>query len=150
MNYPLKTPYDHLCFQVYINSLLINRVYTPFLKPLGITYLQYIVLILLWNKKANKIKDITIKNICNELHIDSGTISPVVKSLIKKNLIEKKTNEKDERQVLINLTENGIKLESKVPKLQKNVIDELSLACSDPHTLISLLQDFSNKLSSKK
>ncbi len=146
MDYPLKIPQDHLCFQVYKNSLLITRLYTPFLKTMGITYLQYIVLILLWFNNAHKIKITSIKDICKELGIDSGTISPLIKALIKKGLLEKKADRIDQRQVVVSLTAKGFALEHKVPELQKSVIRELALAAKDPYGLLMQLVDFSAHL----
>jgi DNA-binding MarR family transcriptional regulator len=91
-----------LCFPLYAAARLIMRLYLPLLEPLGITYTQYITLLVLWEKD-----DIPVKAIGDKLYLDTGTLSPVLKKLEKQNLVRRRRDPGDERSVLIHLTAQG-------------------------------------------
>ncbi len=93
---------NQLCFAVYACSKEIIRLYRPFLDKLGITYTQYITLLVLWETNP-----IPLKELCNRLYLDSGTMTPVVKTMEKNGLLTRNRTEKDERQISISLTEQG-------------------------------------------
>ena len=104
-----------LCFLVYSTSLAFNKVYYKLLKELGITYPQYLVMLLLWEKQPQ-----TVSMLCSSLFLETSTVTPLLKRLEALNLIERRREKADERQVNISLTEAGINLEKKaklIPEL---------------------------------
>jgi DNA-binding MarR family transcriptional regulator len=97
-----------LCFAVYSAGHAFTRFYKPRLDALDLTYPQYLVLLVLWEKD-----DITVKGLGDRLFLDSGTITPLVKRLEARGLVVRRRDEDDERQVRITLTEAGRALEDK-------------------------------------
>jgi DNA-binding MarR family transcriptional regulator len=94
-----------LCFAVYAAAHAFTRTYKPLLEPLGLTYPQYLVLMALWEKGEQP-----VKLIGEALDLDSGTLSPLLKRLQQAALIFRRRDARDERQVLISLTEKGAAL----------------------------------------
>lgn len=104
-----KLKLDHqLCFPLYAAARKIVAAYTPYLKPLGLTYTQYIALLVLWEKD-----NVMVKELCSKLHLDNGTVVPVVKNLQKAGLVIKERVDGDERVVRIRLTEKGKEMREK-------------------------------------
>ena len=97
-----------LCFPLYAASRKVINLYTPLLKPLGLTYTQYAVFLVLWEKDG-----ITVGEICDRLLLDNGTLSPLLKKLQQAGYVHRKRSEKDERAVVITLTEEGRALQEK-------------------------------------
>ena len=93
---------NQLCFPIYAAVRAVTSAYTPFLKPLGLTYTQYILFLVLWEKDG-----LTVGEICKRLMLDSGTLSPVLKKLRQQGYIEKRQSTADERSFIITLTEKG-------------------------------------------
>ncbi len=93
---------NQLCFPLYVCSKEVIRRYKPFLDPLELTYTQYIVLMVLWEKE-----EITVKEMGERLFLDSGTLTPVLKKLESKGYISRTRSSLDERSVVISLTETG-------------------------------------------
>ena len=91
-----------LCFSLYGASMAINRVYKPLLDDLGLTYPQYLVLNVLWEREAE-----TIGGIAERLALESSTITPLVKRLEQAGLVERRRNPADERQVVVTPTAAG-------------------------------------------
>ena len=97
---------NQLCFPIYAASRVITSLYTPYLKPLGLTYTQYILFLVLWEKDG-----LTVGEICKRLMLDSGTLSPLLKKLRDQGYIEKKQSTSDERSFIISLTGKGRELQ---------------------------------------
>ncbi|EST13286.1 MarR family winged helix-turn-helix transcriptional regulator [Sporolactobacillus laevolacticus] len=93
---------DHLCFSIYACSRAISRMYRPLLNKLGITYPQYLVLLVLWEKGERSIKEIG-----ERLDLDSGTLTPLLKRMEEKQLIQRTRLKTDERVVKISLAPKG-------------------------------------------
>src|SRR3569832_2323767 len=93
---------NQICFAVYSATHAFNRVYKPLLDRLGLTYPQYLVLLVLWERDG-----IAVKEIGERLHLDSGTLTPLLKRLEQAGLIKRTRSSEDERQVLIDLTAQG-------------------------------------------
>ena len=93
---------SQLCFPLYAASRKIVGNYTPYLKPLGITYTQYIMFLALWEKDG-----ITVGELCKRLRLDTGTVTPMLKNTEKQGLIRRERSEEDERVVVITLTNEG-------------------------------------------
>ncbi len=93
---------QQVCFAIYSTLHAVNKVYAPLLAPLGLTYPQYLVMLVLWEAD-----DITVKAIGERLHLDSGTLTPLLKRLEAAGFLHRARDPKDERQVRVGLTENG-------------------------------------------
>src|ERR1041384_1335885 len=93
---------NQICFAVYSAAHAFNRVYKPLLDKLGLTYPQYLVMLVLWERDGVPLKDIG-----ERLFLDSGTLTPLLKRLESAELIKRTRNAKDERQGLIALTSKG-------------------------------------------
>ncbi|MEH2513569.1 DNA-binding MarR family transcriptional regulator [Nitrobacteraceae bacterium AZCC 1564] len=99
---------QHLCFALYGASMAIGRAYKPLLDALEITYPQYLVLSTLWEGGAQ-----SVGNIADRLALESSTITPLVKRLEQADLVVRKRNPEDERQVVVSLTVKGTALRKK-------------------------------------
>lgn len=98
-----------LCFAVYSAAHAFNRAYKPILDRVGLTYPQYLVMLVLWEKGS-----LSVKIIGEKLDLDSGTLSPLLKRLEHAGLIGRARDPKDERQVIVSLTEKGSDLKCQV------------------------------------
>lgn len=107
---------NQLCFPIYAASRVITQLYTPFLKPLELTYTQYIVFLVLWEEDG-----LTVGEICKRLMLDSGTLSPMLKKLRDRGYIEKKQSASDERSFIITLTDEGRALQEKAGNIPLQV-----------------------------
>jgi DNA-binding MarR family transcriptional regulator len=96
---------NQLCFAVYSTALAFNAVYKPLLDRLGLTYPQYLAMLVLWERD-----DVPVKEIGRLLHLDSGTLTPLLKRLEAAGLVTRTRSSADERQVHITLTAQGRKL----------------------------------------
>ena len=99
---------EQLCFSIYSTAHALNRTYRPLLKELGITYPQYLVMLVLWEEE-----DLTVKEIGDRLHLDSGTLTPLLKRLEAVGFVARARDAADERQVRIRLTPQGRALRAK-------------------------------------
>ena len=107
---------SQLCFPLYAASRKITGLYTPYLKPLGITYTQYIMFLVLWEKDG-----ITVGELCKRLRLDTGTVTPMLKNTEKQGLIRRTRSEDDERVVVISLSEDGKDLYKKARKIPSKI-----------------------------
>jgi DNA-binding MarR family transcriptional regulator len=114
---------SQLCFAVYSTAHAFNRVYKPLLDRLGLTYPQYLVMLVLWERD-----DVPVKQIGERLLLDSGTLTPLLKRLEAAGLIKRTRNKQDERQVLIALTARGEALRDKAKMLPEAIL--AASACS--------------------
>jgi MarR family transcriptional regulator, organic hydroperoxide resistance regulator len=93
---------NQLCFAVYAADHAFTAAYKPLLDPLGLTYPQYLVLLVLWEEEG-----LSVKEIGQRLHLDSGTLTPVLKRLEKAGFVRRRRDDQDERQVRVDLTDKG-------------------------------------------
>ena len=107
---------SQLCFPLYAAARKITGLYTPYLKPLGITYTQYIMFLVLWEKDG-----ITVGELCKRLRLDTGTVTPMLKNTEKQGLIKRTRSADDERVVVISLTEDGKALYKKARKIPSKI-----------------------------
>ncbi len=107
---------NQLCFPVYAASRVITSLYTPYLKPLGLTYTQYILFLVLWEEDG-----LTVGEICKRLMLDSGTLSPLLKKLRDQGYIIKQQSTADERSFIITLTDKGRELQLKAKDIPLQV-----------------------------
>jgi DNA-binding MarR family transcriptional regulator len=128
---------NQLCFPLYAASRLIIRQYQPYLDKLGVTYPQYLVLMVLWENDAQPVNDIAKK-----LILKTNTITPLLKRMESMEIITRERSAKDERKVVVKLTEKGQKME-KVASQIPLALGE-SLTCADMQ--IDDLMDLKEKL----
>ena len=114
---------NQICFAVYSASHAFNRVYKPLLDRLGLTYPQYLVMLVLWERD-----NIPLKDIGERLFLDSGTLTPLLKRLEATGLIKRTRSTEDERQVLIELTREGHALREKAKAVPQSIL--AASACS--------------------
>lgn len=125
---------NQLCFPLYACGKEIVRQYKPFLDEFNLTYTQYIVLLVLWEKDH-----VSVKEIGEKIYLDSGTLTPLLNKLENKGLIKKETNKKDERGLLISLTKKGSDLKSQVTNVPTCVAKTVCLNDEEAKTLYNLL-----------
>ena len=107
---------SQLCFPLYAASRKVVNLYTPHLKPLGITYTQYIMFLVLWEKD-----NITVGELCRRLMLDTGTVTPMLKNTEKQGLIKRTRSKEDERVVVVTLTDEGKALYKKAKGMPKKI-----------------------------
>ena len=125
---------NQLCFPLYAAARKITGYYSPFLRPLGLTYTQYIVFMVLWEKDG-----ITVGEICEKLRLDSGTLTPLLKKMEKEGYVTRVRCRDDERRVIISLTDQGYALKEKVREIPMKVGSCVRLSGEEAGTLYSLL-----------
>ena len=125
---------NQLCFPLYAASREIMRKYTPLLKPLDLTYTQYIVLMVLWEEK-----EISVGELGKKLFLDTGTLSPLLKSMEKKKLLTRTRGKSDERMVHIVITDQGMALREKALSVPQQMGGCLTLSAEEAAQLYSLL-----------
>jgi MarR family transcriptional regulator, organic hydroperoxide resistance regulator len=108
---------NQICFAVYSAAHAFNRVYKPLLDRLGLTYPQYLVMLVLWERD-----DVPVKDIGEKLFLDSGTLTPLLKRLEAAHLVKRTRSREDERQVLIALTPQGHALKDKARAVPQSIL----------------------------
>ena len=101
-NYDALKLSRQLCFPLYACSREMIKLYKPWLDKLELTYTQYITMLVLWEHKA-----MTVKALGQELYLDSGTLTPLLKKLEEKGLVTRRRSEQDERNLIVTLTDRG-------------------------------------------
>lgn len=125
---------NQLCFPLYACAKEIVRAYTPILKPLDLTYTQYIVLLALWERKTLFMKDLG-----EILYLDSGTLTPLVNRLAEKGYLSKKRSDKDARDLEVSVTQKGWELREKAVNVPYEVGSCVDLEEKDSFELARLL-----------
>ena len=133
---------NQLCFPVYAASRLITREYQPFLDKLKLTYPQYLVLMVLWENDCIQVNDIAKKLILN-----TNTITPLLKRMEQQGLIIRNRSDKDERKVLIKLTEEGYNLKVKASQIPEELIKRLSDSELEIEDLVKLKESLNSLIS---
>jgi DNA-binding MarR family transcriptional regulator len=119
-----------VCFPLYAASNLISRRYRPALTPLGLTYPQYLVMLVLWEHTPQ-----TVGSLGEALYLDSGTLTPLLKRMEQAGLIRRARDPMDERRVLVALTRRGASLRSKALGVPQTLAQGFS---GDPSSLVDL------------
>ena len=127
---------NQLCFPLYAAARNVTGLYTPCLRPLGLTYTQYIVFLVLWEKDA-----LTVGEIGERLMLDNGTLSPLLKKMEQAGYVERRRSQEDERVVVITLTEAGRALQEKAKDIPALVAGCIDLSPEKAQTLYALLYE---------
>lgn len=125
---------NQLCFPLYACSKEVIKKYKPYLDQLELTYTQYITMMVMWEQKS-----ISVKELGKYLYLDSGTLTPVLKTLEKKGYVDRERSKEDERVLIASVTEKGMQLREEavaVPDLMNACIN---LSPEEAQTLYSLL-----------
>ena len=112
---------NQLCFPLYAVSRLVTKQYTPLLEELDITYPQYLVLLVLWKEDKQLVSDIS-----KQLLLESNTLTPLLKRMEQKGLIQRVRQKSDERKVLISLTKEGHKLQEKAVCIPQKLVESVN------------------------
>ena len=131
---------NQLCFPLYAAARSVTALYTPYLKPLGLTYTQYIVFLVLWEKDG-----IPVGELGKRLMLDSGTLSPLLKKMRQAGYIEKRQSAEDERSFLITLTDKGKALQEQAREIPRKVGGCIALTPEKAAQLYQLLYELLGK-----
>lgn len=133
-NYDMLKLDNQLCFPLYACSRKVVSLYTPYLKELGITYTQYLVFLVLWEKDH-----ISVGDLCQRLYLDTGTVTPLLKKMEKEGFISRVRKKEDERIVIVILTEKGLSLRDQAALIPAQIGQKLPLEEQDALNLYELL-----------
>ena len=135
---------NQICFPLYACSREIIKQYKPFLDELDLTYTQYITMMVLWEKKT-----LTSKELGNDLFLDSGTLTPLLKKMEAKGLLSRKRSEEDERNLVVSITEAGERLRDRALEIPKKIAKCSNLDPEESRTLYRTLYKVLNNAASK-
>jgi DNA-binding MarR family transcriptional regulator len=124
-----------LCFPLYAASRAVVRAYGPLLAEAGLTYPQYLVLLVLWGSDD----PLTVGELGRRLHLDTGTLTPLLKRLERLGHVRRTRDDQDERRVRIELTEQGAALQDDVAHVPAALVDALQMDLTDALRLRGLL-----------
>ncbi|MGY4638012.1 MarR family winged helix-turn-helix transcriptional regulator [Pseudomonas sp. P7548] len=113
---------DQLCFKLYVASRAVTRAYKPMLDELGLTYPQYVAMLVLWEWHSKKPAQPTVKALGERLMLDSGTLTPLLKRLEQLGLVKRQRSAMDEREVHLGLSEAGIGLYDQAHRLKTRLL----------------------------
>lgn len=125
---------NQLCFPLYACAKEIVRRYKPFLDDIDLTYTQYIAMMVLWEEKK-----INVKDLGGRLYLDSGTLTPVLKRLEQKGLISRQRDDKDERMLIVSITQEGEALKEKAVEIPYKMAGCVKLDARDAKELYEIL-----------
>lgn len=127
---------NQLCFSLYASSREVIKTYKPLLDKYGLTYTQYIAMLVVWEYEK-----ITVKEMGNKLHLDSGTLTPVLKKLLSMELINKYRDKNDDRVVIVEVTEKGRKMKEEIIEVPEKMYCKLGNNIEDAAELKRLLDN---------
>ncbi len=135
---------NQLCFRLYAASRLVTQAYHPFLTELGLTYPQYLVLLVLWEQDRQPVNDLA-----KRLHLETNTVTPLLQRMEQQGLVVRKRSKEDGRQVIVSLTETGRELEQRAAGIPEKLGSRLACNHINPQTipeLFAALDDMIRKL----
>ncbi len=139
---------NQLCFRLYAASRLITKAYHPFLSKIGLTYPQYLVMMVLWEKDCQRVNDIA-----KRLYLETNTATPLLKRMEADGLVKRDKGKGDGRQIIVSLTEKGKELEKKaaaVPECVSAVAACPSVSPATIPSIFSTLDDLVATLASRE
>ena len=125
---------NQLCFPLYACSREVVKKYKPYLDELGLTYTQYIAMMVLWEQKSASVKELG-----QQLHLDSGTLTPLLKRMETNGLLVRRRDQNDERIVMVTITEKGEQLKARACEIPGKIAQCLQLDASEAAMLYQLL-----------
>lgn len=133
---------NQICFSLYACSREVVKRYTPYLDKLGLTYTQYVTMMVMWEHES-----LTVKSAGEYLHLDSGTLTPLFKKLEEKGLVTRTRSKEDERNLIVSLTKEGKALRDQALDIPSQIAGCIDLAPDKAAQLYSLLQELLKTLS---
>ena len=130
---------NQLCFPTYAAANKITRRYQPLLKKLNLTYTQYIVMMVMWEKKK-----VNEKELCEALYLKTNTLTPLIKKLKDKGLVEISKDKLDHRNLVISLTNKGEALKEKAVEVPPSIAKEFNLTEEEAKFLYQILYKILN------
>jgi DNA-binding MarR family transcriptional regulator len=127
---------NQICFSLYSAANAVVRAYRPFLDELNLTYLQYIVLMVLWEESS-----LNVKELGQRLGLDSGTLTPLLKRLESKGLVDRRRSETDERARIITITAEGTALKGRAREIPQQMACSIGLPASRARELRQLCHE---------
>ena len=134
MKYEALKLENQLCFPLYACAKEVVRLYKPFLDEIGLTYTQYITMLVLWETDL-----LTVKELGEKLCLDSGTLTPLLKKMESQGLLNRSRNAADERSVIVSLTATGRDLRERAVSIPERLGSCLPLTADEAKTLYTLL-----------
>lgn len=135
---------NELCFPLYACSRELIKQYKPYLDEIGLTYTQYITMMVLWEKRA-----LTVKELSTSLFLDSGTLTPLLKKLEAKGLVSRKRSEEDERSLIVSLTDKGKELRKRAVHIPERMESNRKLEQEEADELYRILYKMLDDVDSK-
>ena len=132
---------NQLCFPLYACAKEVVKKYKPFLDELDITYTQYIAMMVMWEHKTMNVKELG-----EYLFLDSGTLTPLLKTLEKKGFVTRTRSKEDERNLVVSVTEAGFALREKALDIPKKVVGCIDLDKEEAKELYVLLHKLMEKI----
>ena len=125
---------NQLCFPLYAVSKEVVRLYKPFLDRIGLTYTQYIAMLVLWEKRSA-----TVKELGEALYLDSGTLTPLLKKMEAQGVVSRQRNAADERSVIVSLTQAGEALREQAAEIPAQIGKCLPVSSEESTALYNML-----------
>lgn len=132
---------NQLCFALYSTSLAMTKLYKPMLEEMGLTYPQYLAMLVLWEQDG-----LTVSELGERLYLDSGTLTPLLKRMESAGLLSRLRAVEDERRVHITLTAAGRKLKAKAAKIPGCILSATQCSIPELVSLTQQVQSFRNRL----
>lgn len=130
---------NQLCFRLYTAARLTMQAYWPYFEPLGITYPQYLVLLVLWEKDHQPVNDIA-----RRLHLETNTVTPLLQRMEKQGLLVRARGKEDTRQRIVSLTEQGKALEEQAKSIPECLSAQLTDKVEHLESLVSIIPALDN------
>ena len=125
---------NQICFPLYAASRDVIKRYKPYLDDMGLTFTQYITMIVLWEEKT-----VTVKELGKRLYLDSGTLTPLLKKMEAKGLLTRKRSFEDERNLIVTVTEEGERLKEMADGVPEKILVGSEISLEEAVTLRALL-----------
>lgn len=136
---------NQVCFPIYTLAKEVIGLYRPILEQLDLTYPQYLVMLVLWENDHQNVSEIG-----KQLHLDSGTLTPLLKRLEQKELIERNRSEKDERVVTISLSTKGKSIKENASRVPTEITEKLNVSVTQLEALKESIEIILNQIKPKK
>lgn len=145
---------NQLCFQIYSASRAMTQAYRPLLKAIGLTYPQYLVMLVLWEKQAQSeasdnacpLARSNVSQLGKDLRLDSGTLSPLLKRMEQQGLLSRQRSVEDERQLEVILSQSGIALSEQAAQVPVKLLCDLDISKASLWALKQQLEQLQDKL----
>lgn len=138
---------QQVCFPLYSLSRQVTQAYQPLLKPLGLTYPQYLVMLVLWQAQQESRLPLAVNDLCRELWLDTGTVTPLLKRMEARQWLTRQRSQQDERRVLVDLSNEGKALRQAAESIPQQLMCQLQVSGEELTQLRQLLQRWQQQLS---